>query len=140
MAEVVVGSAFDLARTHRQEGLGPVERLDLGLLIDAEHHCPFRRVEIEADNVPHLLDEQRVSREFEGLRAMGLEGKARQMRLTVLWLRPVTFAMPRVLQCVPSAGVVSSVRTIRASTWASLIVRGTPGRGSSKRPSLRCKR
>ncbi len=37
-------------------------------------------------------------------------------------------------------GFQSSVRTITASTCASVIVRGAPGRGSSYKPSIRCAR
>ena len=47
-------------RSHRQERLGSIERLYLALLIDAQHDRAFRRRELEADDVPHLLDEQRV--------------------------------------------------------------------------------
>ena len=38
VADVVVGIAFDIARSHRQRGLGTIERLDLAPLIDAQHH------------------------------------------------------------------------------------------------------
>jgi len=41
----------------RQPGLGAVERLDLTFLVDAEHQGFVRRVEVEADEVLHLLDE-----------------------------------------------------------------------------------
>ncbi len=70
VADVVMCPAFDLARAHGQERLGPVERLDLRVLIDAEDQCSFRRVEIAEslpDDVAHLPDEERISREFEGL-------------------------------------------------------------------------
>ena len=67
----------------------------------------------------------------------GWRPNARQMRLTVIALRPVVFAMPRVLQCVASRGGVSNVRTITASIWASVIRRGPPRRGSSSRPATR---
>ena len=38
------------------------------------------------------------------------------------------------------SGTSSKVRTTTSSTWASLIVRGTPGRGSSLSPSSRLAR
>ena len=41
--------------------------------------------------------------------------KARQMRLTVLWLRPERQAMDRVLQWVASLGVTSKVNAITGS-------------------------
>ncbi len=59
------------------------------------------------------------------------------VRWAVFRLRPQTWAIVRVLQWVASAGLVSRVRVSTASTWASLIVRGAPGRGSSSNPSRR---
>ena len=67
----------------------------------------------------------------------GCKLKARQIRLTVLWLRPHWRAMARVLQCVASRGVVSKVNVTTRSTAASVTVRGAPGRGSSSNPSSR---
>ena len=65
----------------------------------------------------------------------GCSPKARQMRLTVLWLRPQRWAMDRVLQWAASRGVVSSVNVITRSTSSSVTDRGRPLRGSSDRPS-----
>src|SRR5262245_29782116 len=45
--------------------------------------------------------------------------------------------MARVLQCVASRGVASSVWRTTSSTSASVIRRGAPGRGSSSSPSSR---
>jgi hypothetical protein len=67
----------------------------------------------------------------------GCKLKARQIRLTVLWLRPHCRAIARVLQCVASRGVVSRVNVTTRSTAASVMVRGAPGRGSSSNPSSR---
>jgi len=36
MADVVVRDPFDIAQTEWQQGLGPIQRLDLALLIDAQ--------------------------------------------------------------------------------------------------------
>ena len=73
MPLVVVGAALGLAGPHRQQRLGAVQRLDLALFVDAEHHGAIRRVEIEPDDVGHLLHEQRVGRKLEGLDAMRLQ-------------------------------------------------------------------
>ena len=67
----------------------------------------------------------------------GCRPKARQMREIADWESPSSRASERVEGWVASAGVLSRVRTITSSTWASLIVRGRPGRGSSTRPSSR---
>ena len=61
----------------------------------------------------------------------GCRPKACQMRLIVMRLKPVAFAIPRRLQWVSPRGVVSSVRITTRSTSVSAIVRGAPGRGSS---------
>ena len=60
------------------------------------------------------------------------------MRTTAVWLRPVARASDRVLQCVASGGVASKVRVTAASTCASVILRGAPGRGASNSPSGPC--
>src|SRR5438445_7690138 len=65
----------------------------------------------------------------------GRKPKARQIRATLLRLRPTRFASDRVLQCVASRGLLSSVSVTAFSTAASLILRGAPGRGSSRSPS-----
>jgi hypothetical protein len=50
---------------------------------------------------------------------------------------PQRLAIPRVLHCVASFGLLSNVSVITRSTSLSLIFRGAPGRGSSSRPSVR---
>ena len=50
---------------------------------------------------------------------------------------PARRASSRLDQCVAPSGISSSVRTTTSSTWASVMVRGTPGRGSSPSPSSR---
>ena len=65
VAGVVVGAALGHAGHHREHRLGPVEGLDLGLLVHAQHHGLLRRVVVEADDVDDLLDEQRVGGQLE---------------------------------------------------------------------------
>src|SRR4029453_12858100 len=67
----------------------------------------------------------------------GLSPNAFQIRPTVDLLSPDRLAIDARDQCVASAGVSSNVATITASTCSSVIVRGTPGRGSSTSPSSR---
>lgn len=55
MPLVVVGAALGLAGAHWQQRLGAIERLDLALLVDAQHHRAVRRVEIEPNDVAHPL-------------------------------------------------------------------------------------
>lgn len=73
MALVVVRAPLDLAGLEGQQGLRTVERLDLGLLVPAQDHRVVRRVEVEADDIDHLVGELRVLADLEGLEAMRFE-------------------------------------------------------------------
>jgi len=73
VAHVVVGPALGGARQHRQDRLEAVECLDLGLLVDAEHDGAFGGIEVQADDVTDLVDEEGVGRELERLGPVGLE-------------------------------------------------------------------
>ena len=61
----VVGASFGLPGLHRQQWRGAVKGLDLGLLVDAEHHGMVGRIDIQADDVSDLFDQQRVRRSVE---------------------------------------------------------------------------
>src|SRR5580700_9862970 len=67
----------------------------------------------------------------------GANEKAFQMRCTVEMDTPDVLAIERVLQCVASAGIVSSVFVTTSAIFSSPILRGAPQRGSSSRPSKR---
>src|SRR5262245_14732086 len=70
---VVVRAPLDLAGAHRQQRLRAVERLDLALLVYAQHERALRRIEVEPDDIAYLLDELWVGRELERLDAMRLQ-------------------------------------------------------------------
>src|SRR5665647_2465589 len=82
VALIVVGSA---RRRAGQQRLAAIERLDLALLVDAERDGALRRVEVQADDVAHLLDEQRILGELRVRDAVGLQAEgppdARDRRL-----------------------------------------------------------
>ncbi len=73
VALIVVGHRPAAPRLQRQTRLGAVERLDLRLLIDAEHHRVRRRVNVKPDDVAQLGDEFRIARQFELPHPMRLE-------------------------------------------------------------------
>lgn len=73
VADVVVGAPLGHARHHRQHRLGPVQGLDLRLLIHRQHHRTLGRVEVQTHDVVDLLHEQRIRRQLEGVRQMRLE-------------------------------------------------------------------
>jgi hypothetical protein len=49
--EVVVGAPLGPARPYRADRLGPLQRLDLGLLVHPDHDRMRRRVQIQPDHV-----------------------------------------------------------------------------------------
>jgi hypothetical protein len=44
VAHIIVGDAFDIAEPHRQHRLGAIERLNLALLVDRQHHGMVGRI------------------------------------------------------------------------------------------------
>lgn len=54
-------------------GWGWPRALDLGLLVRAEDHRTLGRVEVQTDDVVDLLHEQRIRRQLERIRQVGLE-------------------------------------------------------------------
>ena len=75
VTDVILGDPFDVAQPHRQHRLDVVECLDLGFLVDTQHDGVVGRVEIEADDIAHLLDEEGVVGELEVALAVGLDGE-----------------------------------------------------------------
>jgi hypothetical protein len=87
VALVVMAAPLDLPRPHRQQQLSAVERLDLRLFVDAQHQGAVGWVEIEPNNVAHLVDKQRV------------EDSVRDARLFASWHRRA----PLLRSCSTSA-------------------------------------
>ena len=105
VAFVVVGHRAGPARLHRQRGLGAIQRLALGFLVEAEHHRPRRRVEIQADDIDQLLLERGSLLILNVSTRHGLRPWSAQIRATASLPIPTRAAIDRVLQCVdPSAG------------------------------------
>src|SRR5471030_380597 len=70
---VVMGHRPTTAPFDVEARLGAVERLDLGLFVDAENKSMLGRIEIEAHYVDDLFLELRVSTELERANAMRLQ-------------------------------------------------------------------
>jgi hypothetical protein len=62
---VVVGAFLGQPEVDRQQRLGAVHRMDLGLLVDRQHDRAAGRVQIQADDVGDLRRERRVPRQVE---------------------------------------------------------------------------
>lgn len=74
---VVVRPAFGDAGHHRQDRLFTIQGLDLAFLVDAENKRAVGRREVKADDIAHLVDEQRIVRQLERLAAVGLQAERR---------------------------------------------------------------
>ena len=72
VALVIVRHGPAFAGFERQTRLGPVERLDLGLLVDGEHDGVGWRPHVEANDVLDLLSEGGVLGALEGSQSVGL--------------------------------------------------------------------
>lgn len=70
---VIVRHRATTALLHRQSRLRAVERLNLRLLVDAQHKRFIRRIEIQPDYVIDLLDKVLVPAQPEGLGQVRLE-------------------------------------------------------------------
>jgi hypothetical protein len=67
VALVVMRRALGQPRPHRQDRRRAVQRLDLGLLVHAQHDGALGRVEVEADDVSDLGHELRIARQLKRL-------------------------------------------------------------------------
>ena len=83
MQHVVVGTTLGLTRSHRQKRRRPLQCLDLGFLVDAEHDGVIRRVHVQTHDVAYLLDQEWVVGEPKGLHPMRMqiEGTPTPIRL-----------------------------------------------------------
>jgi len=75
MAVVVMRPSLNLPGTHRQQGARAVQGLNLRFLIHAQDERLVRGMEREPHDIAHLLNKQRVGRQFERLGAMRLQAE-----------------------------------------------------------------
>jgi hypothetical protein len=88
-----------------------------GLCLSTQHHHrPFQRVEVEADDITNLVDEQGILDNFQESCRWDCRPKARQIRDTAVWLDPTSAANDRVDRCVAPVGVVSNV-VVMTRSW-----------------------
>ena len=100
---VIVRHGSALAGLHRQAGLGAVERQDLRLLVNRQHHRMSRGMHVEPDDILDLLGERGIGGALEDAQAMRLQ-PAFQIRCTVFSESPTVLAMARPVQWVISPG------------------------------------
>ena len=102
-----------------------------------QHHCHQRRVQVQPDDVAHLVHEQGAAVSLKVCCRCGSGPNGCQMRRIAFWVMPISRAISRGLPCVAPAGLDCSVSVATASMRASSIVRGALQRGASSRPSSR---
>ena len=73
VAAVIMGAQLRRSGAHRKDRLGSVQSLDLSLLVSAKHKRSLRRIEVQTDDVAHLLNELGVVGELEGVDPVRLE-------------------------------------------------------------------
>ncbi len=73
MANVVMRHGAAAAGLERQARLGAVERLDLALFVDRQHHRLGWRRDVQADDVDQLLGKLRVARALEAAHPVRLQ-------------------------------------------------------------------
>lgn len=77
MPVILESMALNSSRRQRQDRIEPVERLNGGLLVDAEDHGVGGRVKVQADDISGLLLEIRIVAGDVSTKAMGLKSRFR---------------------------------------------------------------
>jgi hypothetical protein len=75
MPFVVMAAPGNLAGPHGQHGLTTIQRLDLALLVDAEHDRMLGWRHVKPDDIAHFSDEVGIGRKLERLDPMRLQAK-----------------------------------------------------------------
>ena len=73
VALVVVRYSSTAPLLHRQSRLSPVQRLDLALLINADHQRLIRGIQVKSHDIGEFLDESLVLGQLKGSRPMRLQ-------------------------------------------------------------------
>jgi hypothetical protein len=80
VADVVMGAPLGRPGEQREHWLSTVQGLDLGFLVDTDHHRPLGRVHVQSHDVADLVDEKGVGRQLEAVLEPRFEPKGgRQM-------------------------------------------------------------
>lgn len=73
MALVIMGSPLNLPRPKLQHWLSTIQRLDLSLLVNRQHHGVVRRTQEEPNHINDFLGEVRIVADLECLQSVQLE-------------------------------------------------------------------
>ena len=75
-AHIVVAAAPYVTGRQRQQRLGPVQGLNLRLLIHRKHQRMVRRIHVQPHNIANLFDEERVVRQLERVLQVRLKAES----------------------------------------------------------------
>ena len=70
VAFVVVGHGAAASAFQWQAGLGPIQSLNLALLVHAQHQRVFRRIQVQTDNIFQLFGERGIVADLKRFHAM----------------------------------------------------------------------
>lgn len=90
MTVILKAMAFGTSGGKRQDGIEPVQRLDGGLLVDAEHGGVLRWIQVQTDDIGGLGLELRSLLAMERSSRCGFSCACVHTRCTVDLLMPVT--------------------------------------------------
>ena len=97
-------------------------------------------MEIESHDVAHLLNEQRIAGELEGLGAVRLQSESAPNSAHCRLIQSASLGQRTGAPVGRILGLDSKVNVSTCSTSSSRICRGAPGRASSSNPSQpRCR-
>ena len=133
--DIIVGTFLRHERLHRQHRRGPVQGLDLRLLVHTKHYRVLRRCQVQPDDVGDLRDQFGVGGELERLRPPRLHPRfPPRLRIVLLLVFRCAASNRDDQWVIPSffgGGVKVTEMIFDRSTS-----RGRPDRGSSINPSM----
>ena len=80
VAEVIVSVAFRTATGHQQWWLGTIQSLHLTFFVDTTNNRTIRRMQVQPDDMTHLVDELRSFRLFERFSSVWLKARCDESR------------------------------------------------------------
>ena len=79
MSKVIMGGTLDITEPHRQNRLTAFQCLALAFFVHAQNQGIIGWIQVQTDNIAHLVDEEAIGLEFERTAAMGLDPKQREI-------------------------------------------------------------
>ena len=128
VAFVVVRHRATAAFFHGQARLRAIQRLNLALLVHANHHRLLGRIQVKAHHVGQLLQKPRVARQLEALHPVRFYMVAPPDVADRRFAHSLAFAMVRQLQWVIPAGLVCRVASTMALIFSAVSGFAPPSR------------